>query len=341
MNRHERRKQRRSDNKAQHYVAKGYMRAWCEPDKAEHEDPYVWVFDRDGPTKENPAKRKAPVNIFREPEMYTITTADDPDGRDLSLENALSQLENEFCVVRRNFIEPKIPLGARERSVLLAFLASSKFRTPGYREHTRSQWQPALDKCRTLQKWALTATPEQRANASRIGGIGSSGKGMTVDQVQTIVSKPLQTMLGALVSSTVPLLAKMTHMRIICTEKAPGFITGDEPVVWFDPEAYKRPPMYRAPALIYESIEITLPISPTRMMFLGRQNHDWPQYMNLDEIDHDDVLLDDLNRRTCRSAREKVVVSRNQFRPIWAEYGELPPDAWRASENDGSDELSL
>ena len=343
MNRHERRKQRRWENKAQHYVAKGYTRAWCDPDKAKHEEPYVWVFDRDGPTPDNPAKRKAPVNIFWEPEMYTITPADNPVGRDLSLEHALSRLETDFCAIRRDFIEPRRPLGARERGVLLAFLASSKFRTPGYREHTRSQWQPILDKGRAMEKWALTATADQRANAARTGSIGSSGNGMTMDEVQAIVDKPLQTMLEVHVSTTVPLLATMTHMRIMCTEKKPGFITGDEPVVWFDPEAYKRPPLYRAPALMYETIEITLPISPTRMMFLGRKNHDWPQYMNLDEIDPDDFLLADLNRRTCRFAREKVVVSRNEFRPIWAEIGELPLDAWRPPENDGEDipELSF
>lgn len=334
MNRHERRKQRRSDNKAQHYVAKGYMRAWCDPSRAKHEEPYVWVIDRDGPTSEKPAKRKAPINIFWESEMYTITPADNPLGRDLSLEHALNRLETDFCAVRRDFIEPRRPLGARERSVLLAFLASSKFRTPGYREHTRSQWQPVLEKGREVEQWALTATTEQRANAARIGSIGSSGKGMTMDQVQAIVEKPLQTMLAAHVRTTVPLLAKMTHMTIFCTDRPPGFITGDEPVVWFDPEAYKRPPFYRAPALMYKTIEITLPISPTRMMLLGRQNDEWPQYLNLDEIDPFDNVLDDLNRRTCRFSREKVVVSRNEFRPIWAENGELPPDAWRPPEDD-------
>lgn len=79
------------------------------------------------------------------------------------------------------------------------------------------------------------------------------------------------------------------------------------------------------------------------MLFLGRKNHDWPQYMNLDEIDSDDFLLDDLNRRTCRFAREKVVVSRKEFRPIWAEFGELPPDAWRPPEDHDEDfsELSF
>jgi hypothetical protein len=209
--------------------------------------------------------------------MYTIKPADNPDGRDLSLERALSRLEADFCAVRRGSIEPRRPLGAREQGVLLAFLASSKFRTPDYREHTRSQWQPVLDKGRAMEKWARTATPEQCANAARIGRVGSSGRGMTMDEVQAIVDKPLQTTLRVHVSTIVPLLAKMTYLTILCTESVPGFITGDEPVVWFDPEAYKRPPFYQSPALMYESIEITLPISPRSMMFLGRKNHDWPQ----------------------------------------------------------------
>ena len=337
MNRHERRKLRRSEHKEQHYVAKGYTRAWCDPDKAQHEEPYVWIFDRDGPTTDKPAKRKAPVNIFWEPEMYTITPAAEPDGRDLSLEHALSRLETNFCAVRRDFIEPMRSLGANELGVLLAFLSSSKFRTPGYREHTRSQWEPILEKGRAMENWAKTATPEEKTKFARRGGVRPSGKGMTLDQVQAIVDKPLQTTLMAHTRTTVPLLAKMTHMTIMCTEKTPGFITGDEPTVWFDPEAYKRPPIFQAPALMYKSIEITLPISPTRMMFLGRQNHGWPQYLNLDEFDPDDMILDDLNRRTCRFSREKVVVSRNEFRSIWAEDGELPTDAWRPIENDDVD----
>lgn len=97
--------------------------------------------------------------------MYTITPADDPLGSDLSLEQALNRLETDFCAVRRDFIEPRRPLGARERSVLLAFLASSKFRTPGYREHTRSQWQPVLDKGRAMEKWARSATGERSRRA--------------------------------------------------------------------------------------------------------------------------------------------------------------------------------
>ena len=145
MNCQERRKQKALTHKAQHYIAKGYTRAWCDPRKVDPEEPYVWLFDRDGPTPETPGKRKAPVNIFKEPEMYTITPANDPQGRDLSLEHSLNRIETDFCAVRRDFIEPARPLGERERAILLAFAACSQFRTPGFREHTRSQWKRVLD----------------------------------------------------------------------------------------------------------------------------------------------------------------------------------------------------
>ncbi len=188
---------------------------------------------------------------------------------------------------------------------------------------------------RELEERMRTVTSEQRVRAAQISNIGSDPQnGMTMDQVQRIVNKPLQTVLASHVNATVPLLQKMTKLTILCTEKTPGFITSDEPVVWFDPESCKRPPMYRGPALMYETIEITMPISPTRMMFLGRQNTDWPEYMSLDALDLNERLLNELNRRTCRYAREKVVVSRNEFRPIWAENGAPPPDAWRARDEE-------
>lgn len=326
-------------HKAQHFVAQGYSKAWCDPNKAAHEEPFVWLFDRDGPTAEAPGKRKAPVNIFKEPEMYTITPANDPQGRDLSLEHGLGRIESDFCAVRRDFIEPCRPLGDRERAVLIAFAACSQYRTPGFREHTREQWQPVLEMGRELEERMRTATPEQKRSAARAGSVGSSDrKSMTMEQVQAIVDKPLQTTLLSHVRVTLDLLAKLTHLTILCTAKTPGFITSDEPVVWFDPESYKRPPMFQGPALMYETLEITMPISPTRMLFLSRRDMGWPEYMNLDVLDLNDRALNDLNRRTCRYAREKVVVSRNEFRPVWADPGVVPPDAWRADDESEDDE---
>lgn len=336
MNRHGRRRQKALTHKAQHFIAQGYTRAWRDPNRAAHEEPYVWLFVRDGPTADKPGKRKAPANIFTEPEMYTITPANDPGGRDLSLEHGLARIESDFCAVRNDFIEPRKALGLHERAVVLAFAATSQFRTPGFRDHTRSQWQPILDMGREIEEQMAKATPEERAKAGRrppsLAGIGRERECLTLEQVQQIVDQPLQTMLAAYASALVPLLAKLTNFSILCTVKTPGFISSDEPTTWFDPEWPKRPPMFQALGLMYETVEITMPISPTRMLFLGRQN-EWPEYMDLDALDFDERLLNEMNRRTCRLAREKIAVSRNEFRSVWAEQGEPPPDAWRAPDN--------
>src|SRR5713101_5619201 len=58
---------------------------------------------------------------------------------------------------------------------------------------------------------------------------------------------------------------------VLSTTDDIGFITSDHPCVWHDPEGYKRPPMYQSPGLIYETIQITLPISPEQCIFLNRQ----------------------------------------------------------------------
>ena len=44
------------------------------------------------------------------------------------------------------------------------------------------------------------------------------------------------------------------HMAILNTDDEVGFLTSDQPCVWFDPEAYKRPAMYRSIGLGYKSV---------------------------------------------------------------------------------------
>ncbi len=77
---------------------------------------------------------------------------------------------------------------------------------------------------------------------------------------------------------------------------------------------------------MYPTLEITMPISPTRMMLLSRESY--AEFFDVDAADLNQRLIDELNRRTCRCARETIVVSRNEYRRHWAEAGELPPDAW-------------
>jgi hypothetical protein len=89
-------KQRKSDQKRQHYVPACYLKAWLDPQapKTDKNKPYVWLFDKDGA---NP-KAKAPEKIFRESDMYTLAAAD--GSRDLRLERGLGTIEDNFTRVR-------------------------------------------------------------------------------------------------------------------------------------------------------------------------------------------------------------------------------------------------
>ncbi len=80
--------------KKQHYLPACYLKAWRDPVVPENQTPFVWIFDKSGRS----GRRKAPENIFRETDMYTIHM---PDGsRDLRLEHGLNQLESMFSSIR-------------------------------------------------------------------------------------------------------------------------------------------------------------------------------------------------------------------------------------------------
>jgi hypothetical protein len=82
----------------QHYVPSSYLKAWCEPETPTGQTPYVWIIAKD----RSSTNKRAPDNIFKERELYTIRL---PDGsRDLTLEEGLAGLEKDFCRIRREVI---------------------------------------------------------------------------------------------------------------------------------------------------------------------------------------------------------------------------------------------
>ncbi|MEO1966321.1 DUF4238 domain-containing protein [Hyphomonas sp.] len=323
MNRHDRRKAKRFEAKRQHYVAKGYLEAWLAEEKQEHEEPFVWVFKRED-DEWGEGKRKSPKKIFRESDMYTRLVGPDNQDRDISIEKALGRIEAAFCKVRRDFIEPMKPLTEDAIITLAVFAAATQFRTPGAREHIRSQWEPVLRTMKNMQEQVQKMTPEERKRLPRSFSRNSDEPSMEFEDVEKIVDAPLQNTLITHIQTVSRLLCHL-NFSILHTSTDPGFITSDEPCVWFDPEAYKRGPMFRGPALKYKSLEITLPISPSRMLLISHQ--DFPEYFDVDEKDFAEMLVNDINRRTCGYASSTVVVNRNEFRKIWAERGEPPPDA--------------
>jgi len=300
--------------KKQHYVPACYLKAWCDPDAPPTQTPYVWVFDKGGSN----ARRKAPENIFHETDMYTIHRAN--GDRDLVLEHGLHQLETKFTKIRNNIVKHSKSLDVVEHIALCAFVAAAQARTPSMREHHRQQWERPLRMMEDMMEWMKTATPSERQRVAAVPSLSSNSKGISYEDVKQLYENPTQTLLFPSIQATTPLLCNL-DMAFLVTNDDIGFITSDHPCVWYDPEAYKRHPFYRSPAIGYKTIEITLPLSPSHCLFINRQGY-------AGFIDVNSRVVDDLNRRVRFASQEYFVVHKSIINNYWFEQDELPDDSW-------------
>ncbi|GJL73400.1 MAG: hypothetical protein NMNS01_25990 [Nitrosomonas sp.] len=304
-----------SKHKKQHYIPACYLKAWRDPHTPASQTPYVWVFDKDGSN----VRKKAPENIFYETDLYTIHRAN--DSRDLVLEKGLSQLETEFTRIRNSKISYKRPVEESEHVLLCAFTAAAHARTPSSREHHRKQWEKPLRKMEKMMEWVKTATPEQKKRLiAMYTPFPDSKEHITYEQVKQMHDNPLQTMLFSMIQIVTERLCKL-DFAIFVTNDEIGFLTSDNPCVWFDPEAYKRPPLYRGPGIIYKTIEITIPLSPFHTLFFNRQGISG-------YIDAIPEVVDELNRRVRFSAENYFVARQNVRCDYWFELGVEPDDSW-------------
>jgi len=205
------------------------------------------------------ALAKRHLSTFSMNDMYTIL--DENGERNLELEHALGQVENDFVSITRNKLEPQLPLQPNERMALCFFIAAMHARTRANREHVRATWTGPLEQMNKIRDRMKTGMEKEfKVMAGMAAATSSSGPGLTYGDVERMVEQPLQTILPAQVAVAGPLLYEL-DLAVITTHDPVGFITSDNPCVWWDNAAYKRPPFYRSPALMYDSIEITLPVS--------------------------------------------------------------------------------
>ena len=303
-----------ADHKKQHFVPRSYLNAWCDPNTPVGQEPYVWLFSRDGST----SRRKAPTNIFHETDLYTIEVPG--GGRDLVLEHGLAQLESEFVSIRDTKLKRLEPLDLAEHVLLCGFIAAAHVRTPTQRDHLTEQWGNVLAVADRMMEWAKTATPEQKRRAASLAA-PKGDRSFTYDEVKALAEKPLQTAMIPSIKAEARLLTRL-DCAVFTSDEELGFITSDNPCVWFDAEACKRPPFYQVLGLMYESIEITLPVSPRQIILLNSRGVSG--YLPAFER-----LVDELNRRTCFRCTEYFVNSANVTRPIWFDPGIEPEDSWR------------
>lgn len=280
---------------SQHFVPRGYLAAWCDPNTPTGQEPYVWMF----PAQGGSPRRKPPFKIFREDDIYTDTfKIDGLEHRDVGLELSLKSLEDNFYRVRNDFIAHRRALPVLPRLKLLAFVAAQRHRTPRARDDIRQQFGRMLDMMEDMRTSMQKLSREERLKFAR-GQLPSTGPTLSYEDVRLVAEKPMQVTLASHVRKLVPILDKM-NVWIFCAPKGSTFITSDDPCVWFDPEAYKRPAFYQSPALMYPTIEITMPISPDRMLLICHRKGG--HYVNIPTS-----LVHELNRRTRVYANEYFV----------------------------------
>lgn len=298
-----------SSNKKQHYVPKFYLKPWCDPETPQ--GAYIWMVSKDGINIE----RRSPSNIFHETDLYTIKIE---GNRDLSIEKSLAQIEAEFSDIRRNKLEKRLELSAQDKIIISAFAAAMYSRTLASGERWKPFWndvaKQTADIMRKLTKWSENATSEQlRVYIPTMPSKDSSV--VTYDEIEQIADEPLKSLFFTQFEILTHIFFKL-DLAIIETATSPGFITSDDPCVWFDPQLPNYPRL-AGHALVSPTIEIHLPISPSQCIFLNRRGD--KGYINLSKFGPivESTIVTEANWRTRTKSNQYFIVNKKIIFAKW------------------------
>ena len=296
-----------SSHRAQHYVPKSYLSAWCDPDTPSGMQPYVWTFDPSG----GAGTKRAPHNLFTEKNIYTITM---PDGsRDLRIEHELSKLEYGLKTLVADFVVRRRQLPLPRQSRLIKFIAAMHGRTPQAREIQRTLWQNALNVAELQERDLATSSASETERAIGASGLGASPRRVKLDDLRRVVESPMQYLLPGAIADGLPMLSQMT-MTIMCTDE-PSFIASDSPVTWFDPTVPRDKFLTHKKSLSDPGIEVAMPLSPRHTIIL---HHPMTPFVKpVKYITASGSTAAALNRRTAHYADKAIVSWRDGFDPAW------------------------
>lgn len=289
-------------HKKQHFIPRSYLAAWCDPRTPPRQTPYINIISKDGSF----LSRKSPENAFAESDFYTIKL---PDGsRDLRLEHGLCSLEDAFVRSCREYISKQRSLPLMRYFKLLLFVAAMHGRTRAVRDHHMKFWGGLKRKMEGWTEHFKQASPEQRL--AYVSSFSSTKPGIDYTGVCRLASNPIQSMLPIMVEVESSLLLKMT-CTVLCSSDCVGFITSDDPVVWFDPEWHRKPPMFQNACFSDAKLEITLPISPRQCLLFV---HGEPSFHY---IEVSSEVVRELNRRVRFSCEDYYVSKYACTDPYW------------------------
>lgn len=289
--------------KKQHYIPQTYLKSWCDVNKPKEFDDFVWIFELSG---DNP-KRKSPQNLFHETDLYTIF---EEDKKIFNIEHSLSDLEFKFTKIRNDKIHKRLKLSKVEEFDLKMFIAAMNNRTPMVRDHIADTFGRVLNLGKEMQGHFDSMNDNQKKSYVSVGKLSSDDRKLFgLEDIEKFHLKPFETMLIPRILKEVECYNSM-HMSFLLTDDKIGFITSDEPVVWFDPDMNKRPAFYQSVGLGYKRVEVTLPISPKALVILS--HFEFPDYIEIDK-----GAVDEINRRTRFHCTEYFVVNCCEKNESW------------------------
>ena len=151
-----------------------------------------------------------------------------------------------------------------------------------------------------MDKWKF----QEKYNITPLISIGDQAANFTIKEVEVMVNNPVQHVMPLIIQELTPKLM-LLNLAVFHTDDPIGFIASDNLCVWYDF-------LNRLPSLDSETIELSLPISPNRLVILN--NSGVAGYIQIETN-----YLDEINRRTHSNARSNFVVNQNQSKNIWFE----------------------
>ena len=298
----------RKQHKNQHTVPKSYLNAWCDSSTPQNQEPYVWTFLKDG----TGARKRAPKKLFTKNDYYTVGKS--KGERDLSIEARLAVVESAFISIRDQVLTKGKKLNDIQRQTVFLFIAAMHARNPNQIDHTTGEWNRVHEFMSQTQE-GLGNVPVGNSDSTRMPGSMpfKNSSTATIDDVKQMLKEPVQSLMVPAITAEfegmIDIGMNMTFLRPESGSEQ-RFITSDNPAVWYDPERMRRPPMQQVTGLVYESIEITLPISPNLSILLNRKGNDGYRAVS-------DGVIHRQNRRSRFHAIENIITHRDYFNPNW------------------------
>jgi hypothetical protein len=300
--------------KNQHTVPRCYLKAWTDPDTPERQTPYVWIVDKSTGAVSN----RAPVNVFRENDFYTIRGGD--GARNLTLEHGLRGLEDAFDRIRREILEKHKDPASLPRLKLAAFVAALKWRTRGMRDHWRDQMSVVLNDAERLQAQIQTASEEEKWQMASMAPAGNrDDSGMSIDDLREFVTNTAGNIVPPGVEIWTPALVRMS-MFVLCCDGRDGFVTSDDPCVIFDPGPRPKPPYeHVGPTIFTKTIELTVPISPQQVLVYSHEP------VKFGYLQASVEQIEQVNLRTANGASKELVANSERIANVWAQRRKVGP----------------